>query len=108
MVNATDICRVAISIAIVMTVSSSVPQRAREKVPFETLYADRVALPPSQQSREKYRASYVSRDGVVIGCDDRGDCIRPCGGATCAVVIFRPPNVAQEARNDGQRFIPRQ
>jgi len=102
MVNTTKICCTAIctviSIGILMALSSSVLKTPREKVSFETIYADRVALPPSQPSREAYRASYVARDGVVINCDARGDCIRPCGGATCAVLIFGRPNVAQEAR----------
>ena len=111
MVNATDICRIAISIGILMTLSSSVPQTTHEKVYIETAYADRVEnvysdrvakhtdrFAPSQPSREAYRPSYVARDGVVINCDARGDCIRPCGGATCAVLIIGRPNVAQEAR----------
>src|SRR5262249_21716120 len=42
MVNTTDICRRAISIGILMTLSSSVPQTTREKVYIETVYADRV------------------------------------------------------------------
>jgi len=91
MVNTTDICRIAISIGILMTLSSSVPQTTREKVSFETLYADRVekvysdriALPPSQPSREAY---YCDSSGCMR-CDSRGDCIRRCGAATCAVAI---------------------
>src|SRR5262245_59644753 len=105
MVSTTDICRIAISIGILMTLSSSVPQTLREKVSIETVYADRVeysdrvgkvntdrfgkvytdrtAIPPSQPSREAY---YCDSSGC-IRCDSRGDCIRPCGVATCAVVI---------------------
>jgi hypothetical protein len=115
MVNTTDICRIAISIGILMTLSSSVPQTTRKKVSFETVYADRVenvysdrvgkvntdrfALSPSQPSREANRSSYVARDGVVISCDARGDCIRPCGGATCAVLVFpQGPRAVQPAQ----------
>ena len=91
MVNTTDICRIAISIGILMTLSSSVLQTTREKVSFETVYADRVekvysdriALPPSQPSREAY---YCDSSGCMR-CDSRGDCIRRCGVATCAVAI---------------------
>ena len=100
MVNTTDICRTAISIGILMTLSSSVPQTTRERVSIETVYADRVeevysdrvgkvdtdrfALPPSQPSEAYY-------------CDASG-CIRPCGVATCAVVIFSQPRRAQPAQ----------
>jgi hypothetical protein len=91
MVNTTDICRIALGIGILMTLSSSVPQTTREKVSFETLYAervakvytDRIALPPSQPSREAY---YCDSSGCMR-CDSRGDCIRQCGAATCAVAI---------------------
>ena len=98
MVSTTDICRTAISIGILMTLSSSVPQTTREKVNIETVYADRVenvysdrvgkvytdqfALQPSQPSE----AYYCDSSGC-IRCDSRGDCMRPCGVATCAVVI---------------------
>ena len=101
MVNTTDICRMAISIGILMTPSSSVPQTTREKVYIETVYADRVekvyadrfeklytdrfALPPSQPSEAYY-------------CGALGDCIRQCGVATCAVVIFSQPRRAQPAQ----------
>ena len=101
MVNTTDICRTAISIGILMTLSSSVPQTTREKVSIETVYADRVeemysdrvgkvdtdrfALPPSQPSEAYY-------------CGALGDCIRQCGVATCAVVIFSQPRRAQPAQ----------
>jgi len=86
MVNTTDICRIAVSISILMTLSSSVSQTTREKVSLETLYADRVAkvftdriaLSPSQPSRETYY------------CDSSG-CIRQCGAATCAVDIIGKP-----------------
>ena len=102
MVNTTKICCTAIcaviSIGILMALSSSVLKTTREKVSFETVYADRVALPPGQPSRGDHRASYVTRDGATIYCDDRGDCMRPCGVATCAVVIIGRPNVAREAR----------
>jgi hypothetical protein len=106
MVNTTDICRTAISIGILMTLSSSVPQTTREKVsietkvPIETVYAgrvdiDRFALPPSQPSREAYYCDSIG----CIRCDARGDCIRPCGVATCAVVVFpREPRTAQPAQ----------
>jgi hypothetical protein len=80
MVNTTDICRIAISIGILMTLSSSVPQTTREKASIETVYADRVeysdpvgkvpdrfALPPGQPSHE-----------------------RRCGVATCLVDILGP------------------
>ncbi len=91
MVNTIDICRIAISIGILMTLSSSVPPTTREKVSIETVYADRIekvysdriALPPSQPSREAY---YCDSSGC-IRCDSRGDCIRRCGAASCAVVI---------------------
>lgn len=112
MVNTTDICRMAISIGILMTLSSSVPQTTREKVSIETVYADRVenvysdrvgkvytdrfALQPSQPSE----AYYCDSSGC-IRCDSRGDCIvdriapsqptepiRRCGVATCLVDIF--------------------
>src|SRR5215510_3328532 len=79
MVNPTGICRIAISIGILMTLSSSVPQTTREKVSIETVYADRVenvypdrvALPSSQPSE----AYYCDSSGC-IRCDSRGDCIR--------------------------------
>jgi hypothetical protein len=94
-----------------MTLSSSVPQTTREKVSIETVYADRVenvysdrvgkvntdrfALPPSQPSRE---TSYCDSSGCVR-CDARGDCIRQCGVATCAVVVFpREPRPVQPAQ----------
>jgi hypothetical protein len=84
MVNTTDICRIAISIGILMTLSSSVPQTTREKVSIETVYADRVEnvysdrvgklytdrFAPSQPSRE---ASYCDSRGIC--CDSLG-CIR--------------------------------
>jgi hypothetical protein len=112
MVNTTDICRTVISISILMTLSASVPQTMREKVSIETMYVenvysdrvgkvntDRFALSPSQPSREANRSSYVARDGVVISCDARGDCIRPCGGATCAVLVFpQGPRAVQPAQ----------
>jgi hypothetical protein len=93
MVNTTDICRIAISIGILMTLSSSVPQTTREKVSIETVYADgfekvytdRIALPPSQPSREAYYCDSIG----CIRCDARG-CIRQCGAATCAVDIIGP------------------
>jgi hypothetical protein len=119
MINTTDICRMAISIGILMTLSSSVAQTTREKVSIETVYADRVenvysdrvgevytdrfgkvhtdriALPPSQPSREAYYCDSIG----CIRCDGRGDCIRPCGVATCAVVVFpREPRTAQPAQ----------
>ena len=107
MVNTTKICCTAIctviGIGLLMALSSSILKTTREKVSFETVYADRIALPPSQPSREARRASYVTRDGAPIYCDDRGDCIRPCGVATCAVVIFGPPNVAREARQSDRQ-----
>jgi hypothetical protein len=103
MVNTTDICRIAISIGILMTLSSSVPQTTREKASIETVYADRVeysdpvgkvpdrfALPPGQPNEAYY-------------CDSSG-CIRHrfalppsqpsherrCGVATCLVDILGP------------------
>jgi hypothetical protein len=111
MVNTTDICRIAISIGILMTLSSSVARTTREKVSIETVYADRVenvytdrfgkvhtdriALPSSQPSREAYYCDSIG----CIRCDGRGDCIRPCGVATCAVVVFpREPRMAQPAQ----------
>jgi hypothetical protein len=111
MVNTTDICRIAISIGILMTLSSSVAQTTREKVSIETVYADRVenvytdrfgkvhtdriALPPSQPNREAYYCDSIG----CIRCDGRRDCIRPCGVATCAVVVFpQEPRTAQPAQ----------
>ena len=120
MVNTTDICRIAISIGILMTLSSSVPQTTSEKVSIETVYADRVenvysdrvakvytdrfgkvyidriAIPPSQPSREAY---YCDSSGCMR-CDPRGDCIRRCGVATCAVVI-------QEEMRPTSRWVAR-
>src|SRR4029453_12160367 len=108
MVNATNICRIAISIGILMTLSSSVPQTTREKVSFETVYADRVeysdrvgkvpdrfALPPSQPSREAY-----------IRGDARG-CIRQCGVATCLVDILGCPLPQGVSHWDRQPLPPR-
>jgi hypothetical protein len=114
MVNTTEICCTAIctviSIGILMALSSSVLQTTREKVSFETVYADRVekvytdriALPPSQPSREAYYCDSIG----CIRCDARGDCIRPCGGATCAVLITpQAPRIAQPAQ--GRPETPR-
>jgi hypothetical protein len=85
MVNTTDICRIAISIGILMTLSSSVPQTTREKVSFETVYADRVG----KVYGDRFDKVYTDRNGQPIYCDARGgDCIRRCGGATCAVLVF--------------------
>jgi hypothetical protein len=99
MVNTTDICRMAISIGILMTLSSSVPQTTREKVSIETVYADRVeysdrvgkvytdrfALPPSQPSEAYY-------------CDSSG-CIRD----RIALPPLAPPPPDGRAWND--RFL---
>ena len=101
----------AISIGILMTLSSSVPQTTREKASIETVYPDRVeysdrvgkvpdrfALPPSQPSE----AYYCDSSGC-IRCESRGGCIRDriappsqpsherrCGVATCLVDILGP------------------
>jgi hypothetical protein len=102
MVNTTDICRLAISIGILMTLSSSVPQTTHEKVSFETVYADRVGnvytdritLPPNQPSREAYY------------CDSLG-CIRQCGVAICLVHILGPPLSQGVSHWDRQPLPPR-
>jgi hypothetical protein len=93
MVSTTDICRIAISIGILMTLSSSVPQTMRKKVSFETMYADRVENVYSDRVgkvySDRFEKLYTDRNGQPIYCDARGsDCIRPCGGATCAVLVF--------------------
>ena len=118
MVNTTDICRTAISIGILMTLSSSVPQTTREKVSIETVYADRVenvysdrvgkvytdrfALPPSQPSREAY---YCDSSGCIRS-DARG-CIRQCGVATCLVDILCHPLSQGMSHWDRQPLPPR-
>src|SRR5215510_13204663 len=103
MVNTTDICRIAISIGILMTLSSSVPQTTREKVSFETVYADRVgALPPSQPSREAY---YCDSSGCIRG--DARDCIRQCGVATSLVDILCHPLSQGMSQWDRQPLPPR-
>src|SRR5262245_3507701 len=99
MVNTTDICRTAISIGILMTLSSSVPETTREKVSFETVYADRVgkvyADPVGKVYGDRFENVYTDRNGQPIYCDDRGDCIRRCGVAICLVVIpNREPRTA--------------
>ena len=106
MVNTTDICRIAISIGILTTLSSSVPQ-TRDKVPFETVYADRA----EKVYGDRFEKVYADRNGQPIYCDARGgDCIRPCGGATCAVLVFpQGPRRAQpaQARPETPRTSPR-
>ena len=100
MVNTTDICRTAISIGILMTLSSSVPQTTREKVSFETVYADRVG----KVYADRFENAYTDRNGQPIYCDDRGDCIRRCGVAICLVVIpNREPRTAQSAHTKSNR-----
>ena len=87
MANTTDICRIAISIGILMTQSSSVPQTTREKVSFETVYADRVG----KVYGDGFEKVYTDRNGQPIYSDGRGDCIRRCGVAICLVdIICRP------------------
>jgi hypothetical protein len=103
MVNTTDICRIAFSIGILMTLSSSVPQTTREKVPFETVYADRVG----KVYGDRFENVYTDRIGQPIYCDDRGDCIRRCGVAICLVAIpNREPRTAQPAQ--GRSYHERQ
>jgi hypothetical protein len=96
MVNTTDICRIAISIGILMTLSSSVLQTTRKKVSFETVYADGVV----NVYGDRFEKVYTDRNGQPIYCDARGsDCIRPCGGATCAVLVFpQAPRTVQPAQ----------
>jgi hypothetical protein len=107
MVNTTEICCTAIctaiSIGILMALSSSVSQTTREKVSFETVYADRVG----KVYGDRFEKVYTDRNGQPIYCDARGvDCIRPCGVATCAVVVFPPASrTAQPAQ--GQPETPR-
>ena len=76
MVNITDICRIAISIGILMTLSSSVPQTTREKVSIETVYADRVENVYSHRVgkvyTDRFAPSQPSREACY--CDSRGDC----------------------------------
>jgi len=111
MVNTTDICRTAISIGILMTLSSSVPQTTREKVSIETVYADRVGKVYGDRVEkvygdrvekvygDRFEKVYTDRNGQPIYCDDRGDCIRRCGVAICLVVIpNREPRTAQPAQ----------
>src|SRR5262245_47239552 len=98
MANTTDICRIAISIGILMTLSSSVPQTTREKVSFETMYADRVGKGYGDRIEKLYGDQfehvYTDRNGQPIYSDARGDCIRQCGVATCLVyIICRPQEV---------------
>jgi hypothetical protein len=115
MLNTTDICRIAISIGILMTLSSSVPQTTREKVSFETVYADRVENVYSGRVGkvygDRFEKVYTDRNGQPIYCGARGgDCIRPCGGATCAVLVFpQGPRTAQPAqgRPETPRSSPR-
>ncbi|HYV70672.1 MAG TPA: hypothetical protein VE970_11270 [Pseudolabrys sp.] len=74
MVNTTDICRIAISIGILMTLSSSVPQTTREKVYIETVYADRVEYSDrvGKAYTDRFAPSQPSREAYY--CDSRGDC----------------------------------
>ena len=76
MVNTTDICRTAISIGILMTLSSSVPQTTREKVYIETVYADRVEADRvenvGKMYTDRFAPSQPSREAYY--CDSRGDC----------------------------------
>ena len=75
MVNTTDICRIAISIGILMTLSSSVPQTTREKVSIETVYADRVENVYSDRiakHTDRFAPGQPNREAYY--CDSRGDC----------------------------------
>ena len=108
MVNTTDICRTAISIGILMTLSSSVPQTTREKVSFETVYADRVGKVYGDRVDkvygDRFEKVYTDRNGQPIYCDDRGDCIRRCGVAICLVAIpNRESRTAQSAHTKSNR-----
>jgi hypothetical protein len=104
MVNTTNICRIAISIGILMTLSSSVPQ-TREKASIETVYADRVeysdrvgkvpdrfALPPSQPSEAYYCDSSGCIPFALPPSQPSHEAypIRRCGVATCLVDILGP------------------
>ena len=107
MVNTTDICRIAISIGILMTLSSSVPQ-TRNKVSIETVYADRVEKVYADRDGkvygDRFEKVYTDRNGQPIYCDDRGDCIRRCGVAICLVVIpNREPRTAQSVHTKSNR-----
>jgi hypothetical protein len=104
MVNTTNIRRIAISIGILMTLSSSVPQTTREKASIETVYADRVeysdrvgkvpdrfALPPSQPSEAYYcDSSGCIRFALPPSQPSREGYPRRCGVATCLVDILGP------------------
>jgi hypothetical protein len=110
MVNTTDICRIAISIGILMTLSSSVPQTTRKKVYIETVYADRVENVygdwAGKVHGDRFEKVYIDRNGQPIYCGPGGDCIRPCGGATCAVLVFpQKQRTAQPAQ--GRPETPR-
>ena len=76
MVNTTYICRIATSIGILMTLSSSVPQTTSEKVFIETVYADRVENVYSDRiakHTDRFAPGQPSRDGYY--CGSRGDCL---------------------------------
>ena len=77
MVNTTDLYRMAISVGILMTLSSSVPQTTREKASIETVYADRVEY--SHRVGKVYTDRFAfapSQPSEAYYCDSRGDCIR--------------------------------
>ena len=112
MVNTTNICRIAISIGILMTLSSSVPQTTREKASIETVYADRVeysdrvgkvpdrfALPPSQPSSAAFRIE-VSQPQYSSGAGQAWTCLTEAlVNSKCRqsvpLIIFGRPTLAQ-------------
>jgi hypothetical protein len=111
MVNTTGICRIAMSIGILMTLSSSVAQTTREKVYIETVYADRVENVygdwVGKVHGDRFEKVYIDRNGQPIYCGPGGDCIRPCGGATCAVLVFpQEQRMAQPAQGRPETTRP--